>query len=34
VLGAEGDEAPRLGWATWAKSAPLGHDPADTILRL
>ena len=34
VLGAEGDEAPRLGWATWAKSVPLGRDPADTILRL
>ncbi|HSW49613.1 MAG TPA: type VI secretion system baseplate subunit TssG [Bryobacteraceae bacterium] len=34
VLGAEGREAPRLGWATWVKSAPIGRDPADTILRL
>jgi type VI secretion system protein ImpH len=34
VLGAEGDEAPRLGWATWVKSVPLGRDPADTVLHL
>ena len=34
VLGAEGHEAPRLGWATWVKSAPMGRDPADTVLRL
>jgi type VI secretion system protein ImpH len=25
---------PQLGWLTWAKSAPMGRDPGDTILRL
>ena len=25
---------PRLGWASWLKSAPLGRDPDDTILNL
>jgi type VI secretion system protein ImpH len=34
VLGAEGEQAPRLGWATWVKSVPLGRDPADTVLHL
>lgn len=33
-LGAEGQSAPRLGWVTWMKSTPLGHEVADTILRL
>jgi type VI secretion system protein ImpH len=33
-LGAEGDAAPRLGWVTWMKSAAMGRDPADTVLRL
>ncbi len=33
-LGAEGEQAPRLGWATWAKSAPMDRDPADTVIRL
>lgn len=26
--------APQLGWSTWVKSAPMGRDPGDTILRL
>jgi type VI secretion system protein ImpH len=34
VLGAEGREAPLLGWATWVKSVPLDRDPADAVLRL
>jgi type VI secretion system protein ImpH len=25
---------PQLGWLTWAKSAPMGRDPGDTILRI
>lgn len=25
---------PQLGWLTWAKTAPMGRDPGDTILRL
>lgn len=33
-LGAESAAAPRLGWVTWAKSLPFGHEAADTILRL
>jgi type VI secretion system protein ImpH len=33
-LGEEGAAMPRLGWLTWARTAPLGHDPGDTILRL
>ncbi len=33
-LGAEGEQAPRLGWVTWVKSAPMDRDPADTVLRL
>jgi type VI secretion system protein ImpH len=34
VLGAEGEQAPRLGWATWVKSVPIDRDPADAVLRL
>jgi type VI secretion system protein ImpH len=34
VLGAEGDQAPLLGWATWVKSAAMSCDAADTVLRL
>jgi type VI secretion system protein ImpH len=34
VLGAEGEQAPRLGWATWVKSVPMDRDPADTVLHL
>ena len=33
-VGFEGDAAPRLGWVTWLKSAPLDRDPGDTILNL
>jgi type VI secretion system protein ImpH len=33
-LGAEGEDAPRLGWLTWVKSLPMPQDPSDTILRL
>ena len=33
-IGYEGDISPRLGWVTWLKSAPLGRDPGDTILKL
>jgi len=33
-LGEEGAAMPRLGWLTWARTAPLGHDPGDTVLRL
>jgi type VI secretion system protein ImpH len=33
-LGAEGEAAPRLGWVTWATTAGMQRDPADTILRL
>ncbi len=34
ALGAEGDVAPLLGFLSWAKSKPIGRDPADTILQL
>jgi type VI secretion system protein ImpH len=34
VLGAGGEQAPRLGWATWVKSVPMDRDPADAVLRL
>ena len=34
VLGEEGKGAPQLGWVTWAKSIPLGRDPAETIICL
>jgi type VI secretion system protein ImpH len=33
-LGLEGDESPRLGWVSWARSGPMGRDPEDTILDL
>ncbi|MCX6625599.1 MAG: type VI secretion system baseplate subunit TssG, partial [Acidobacteria bacterium] len=33
-LGGEGEAGPQLGWVTWLKSAPLQHDPGDTILRM
>jgi type VI secretion system protein ImpH len=26
--------SPQLGWSTWVKSAPMGRDPGDTILRI
>jgi len=33
-LGAQDDRAPRLGWVSWAKTAPLGRDPSEAILQL
>ena len=33
-LGTEGEEAPRLGWVTWAKTKEMAADVADTTLRL
>jgi type VI secretion system protein ImpH len=33
-LGADGAAGPRLGWVSWAKSAPLARDPGDTVLPL
>jgi type VI secretion system protein ImpH len=33
-VGADDAEAPRLGWITWLKSAPLSRDPNETILLL
>jgi type VI secretion system protein ImpH len=33
-LGGEGPDAPRLGWSTWASSAPLREDPDQAILRI
>ncbi len=30
----EEKQTPLLGWVTWAKSAPMGRDPGDTILRI
>ncbi len=33
-LGAGGEAGPRLGWLTWAKSAPMQRNPDETTLRL
>jgi type VI secretion system protein ImpH len=33
-LGREDETAPRLGWLTWARVAPMGRDPGDTVLEL
>jgi type VI secretion system protein ImpH len=33
-LGSEGPAGPRLGWLTWAKTAPLAENPDDSILRI
>jgi len=33
-LGSDGDESPKLGWVSWARSGPMGRDPEDTILAL
>lgn len=33
-LGVAGASAPRLGWLSWMKLAPLGRDPGDTVLPL
>jgi type VI secretion system protein ImpH len=29
-----GQVLPQLGWSTWAKTSPLGHDPGDAVLRI
>jgi type VI secretion system protein ImpH len=34
VLGEDGPGAARLGWLTWARTAAMERDPADTVLRL
>ena len=34
VLGAEGEEEPRLGWVSWAKTRMQDADPADAVLRI
>ena len=33
-LGADSPAAPRLGWMTWARTAPLRRDPDDTVLQI
>jgi type VI secretion system protein ImpH len=33
-LGAEGGVAPRLGWVSWARTAPINRNPAETIIEL
>jgi type VI secretion system protein ImpH len=33
-LGREDDEAPLLGWVSWAKTAPMHRDPGDALLEL
>ncbi|MBN1566661.1 MAG: type VI secretion system baseplate subunit TssG [Acidobacteria bacterium] len=33
-LGADSATAPRLGWLTWARTAPMPHDPDDSILSI
>ncbi|MCC7497233.1 MAG: type VI secretion system baseplate subunit TssG [Bryobacterales bacterium] len=33
-LGGTGEAGPQLGWVSWLKSAPMRHDPGDTILRM
>ena len=34
ALGADGPAATRLGWMTWARTAPMERDPDDTILQI
>jgi type VI secretion system protein ImpH len=34
ALGDVGPTAPRLGWLSWARTAPLSEDPDQTILRI
>ena len=33
-LGAGEEAGARLGWSSWARTAPMGRDPADTVLRI
>jgi len=33
-LGESGEEGPRLGWVTWAKTAEMNRDPDEAILRI
>jgi len=33
-LGNQDPAAPRLGWVTWVKTAPMKRDPGETILRI
>ncbi|MBM3744385.1 MAG: type VI secretion system baseplate subunit TssG [Acidobacteria bacterium] len=33
-LGAEGGQAPVLGWVTWMKTVSMARDPGDTVLRI
>ena len=33
-LGAESPAAPRLGWLTWARTAPLARDPDESVLQI
>ena len=33
-LGADSSTAPRLGWLTWARTAPMVRDPDNSILRI
>ncbi|MBL8178833.1 MAG: type VI secretion system baseplate subunit TssG [Bryobacterales bacterium] len=33
-LGESGEEGPRLGWVTWAKTAEMDRDPDEAILRI
>ncbi|HLJ13774.1 MAG TPA: type VI secretion system baseplate subunit TssG [Bryobacteraceae bacterium] len=33
-LGDVTEQAPRLGWLSWTKTAPITRDPSDTILRV
>lgn len=33
-LGDESEEAPKLGWVSWAKNIDLDRDPDDTVLRV
>jgi len=33
-LGSPGEDAPRLGWTTWAKTNDMQRDPEETIMRL
>ena len=33
-LGASGEQGPRLGWVTWAKTTDMNRDPDEAILRI